>query len=135
MSWRLVILSARDRADVDPLLTLEAGMWAVRLYSGGYDPCEPRASHRFGNLADLPPVLLHVGEDEILLDDSRRYANLTEAVVANCTARSGCRGGRCRRFVLANLPLNDCACSQCDWVARQAAFNVEQCWLKIASCV
>jgi acetyl esterase/lipase len=25
---------------------------------------------------DLPPVLLHVGEDEILRDDARRYADL-----------------------------------------------------------
>ena len=25
-------------------------------------------------MTNLPPIMLHVGEDEILLDDSRRYA-------------------------------------------------------------
>ena len=29
-----------------------------------------------GDLTDLPPGLLHVGADEILLDDARRYAHL-----------------------------------------------------------
>jgi alpha/beta hydrolase fold len=31
-----------------------------------------------GNLADLPPVILHVGEAEILLDDARQYADRAE---------------------------------------------------------
>jgi len=30
----------------------------------------------YGDLAGLPPTLLHVGEDEILLDDARRVADL-----------------------------------------------------------
>jgi len=72
--------SIKDRADADPLLTLEAGKRAMRLYLGGHDPGDPRVSPLFGNLQDLPPVLLHVGEDEVLLDDSRNYAKLTEAV-------------------------------------------------------
>jgi monoterpene epsilon-lactone hydrolase len=36
----------------------------------------PRASPLYGDLTDLPPVLLHIGEDEILLDDARCYAEL-----------------------------------------------------------
>jgi epsilon-lactone hydrolase len=32
----------------------------------------------FGDLAGLPPVRIHVGEDEVLLDDSLRYAERLE---------------------------------------------------------
>lgn len=35
---------------------------------------DPRASPVYGDLAGLPPIMLQVGEDEILLDDARRYA-------------------------------------------------------------
>ena len=31
------------------------------------------ASPLNGNLAGLPPIRVHVGDDEVLLDDSRRY--------------------------------------------------------------
>jgi monoterpene epsilon-lactone hydrolase len=32
---------------------------------------DPRASSLYGNLAGLPPIQLHVGTSEILLDDAR----------------------------------------------------------------
>ncbi|HMI57636.1 MAG TPA: alpha/beta hydrolase fold domain-containing protein [Gemmatimonadaceae bacterium] len=59
----------------DPLLTREALEAARHLYLRELDPKDPRASPLYGELTDLPPVLLHVGEHEILLDDSRRYAD------------------------------------------------------------
>ena len=31
------------------------------------------ASPLYGSLAGLPPIRVHVGDDEVLLDDSRRY--------------------------------------------------------------
>jgi acetyl esterase/lipase len=33
----------------------------------------------FGNLAGLPPIRVHVGGDEVLLDDSRRYVERAAA--------------------------------------------------------
>ncbi len=38
-------------------------------------PSNPAISPVFGNLAGLPPLLIHASEAEMLLDDSRRYAN------------------------------------------------------------
>jgi acetyl esterase/lipase len=38
----------------------------------------PLASPLYGDLAGLPPVMMHVGEDDILLDDSVRYAGRLE---------------------------------------------------------
>jgi epsilon-lactone hydrolase len=58
------------------LLTGDALKGAVQMYLGQMNAKDPRASPLYGDLAGLPPVLIHVGEDEILLDDARRYAHL-----------------------------------------------------------
>jgi acetyl esterase/lipase len=68
--------SMTARATHDPLLTSDALEKARDLYLGGADAKDPRASPLYGDLMDLPPILLHVGENEVLLDDSRRYAEL-----------------------------------------------------------
>jgi monoterpene epsilon-lactone hydrolase len=68
--------SLESRARHDPLLTRGALENASRLYLGQADAKDPRASPLYGEPVGLPPVLLHVGEDEILLDDARRYADL-----------------------------------------------------------
>jgi acetyl esterase/lipase len=55
----------------------------ARLYLGGTDPAEPLASPIHGDLRGLPPVMLQVGTDEILLQDSQRlHAALVQAGVA-----------------------------------------------------
>ena len=41
-------------------------------YLGIHDPANPLVSPLFADLHDLPPTLIHVGSDEILLDDSTR---------------------------------------------------------------
>jgi epsilon-lactone hydrolase len=64
------------RAKHDPLLTRESLEGARHFYLGQMDAKDPRVSPLYGELTSLPPVLLHVGEDEILLDDARRYAEL-----------------------------------------------------------
>jgi len=71
--------SMADRASADPLLTREALNEAAQLYLGDHDRRDPRASALYGNMNGLPPVLFHVGEDEVLLDDSRRFAGRIEA--------------------------------------------------------
>lgn len=47
--------------------------WA-RMYYGTYAPQHPLISPLFGDLAGLPPILMQVSEDEILFDDSKRFA-------------------------------------------------------------
>jgi len=51
----------------------------ARLYLGTHDPHDPLASPVYADLAGLPPVRIHVGEDEVLLDDSIRYGESLEA--------------------------------------------------------
>lgn len=71
--------SMENKASADPLLSRERLAAAAELYLGAHGICDPRASALYGHLAGLPPVLIHVGEDEVLLDDSRRYAASIEA--------------------------------------------------------
>jgi acetyl esterase/lipase len=46
-----------------------------RSYAGGLQRSDPRISPLFADLATLPPTLIQVGSDEILLDDSIRFAD------------------------------------------------------------
>lgn len=51
----------------------------ARYYLGDTDPRNPLASPLYGNFAGLPPLLVHVGEDEVLRDDSTRVAERARA--------------------------------------------------------
>jgi monoterpene epsilon-lactone hydrolase len=66
--------SIESRSEADPLLKRASLEKAAHLYLGELNPLDPQASPLYGDLTGTPPVLLHVGEDEILLDDSRRFA-------------------------------------------------------------
>jgi acetyl esterase/lipase len=72
-------MSMETRAQADPLLTKESLASTVRLYLGGHDPRDPLASPLYGDLGGLPAVRVHVGEDEILLDDSLRLGERIES--------------------------------------------------------
>jgi len=51
----------------------------AQLYLGRRDPYDPLASPLYGDLRGLPPLLIHVGRDETLLDDSVRLAQRVRA--------------------------------------------------------
>jgi acetyl esterase/lipase len=51
----------------------------ARLYLGDADPRHPLASPLYADLSRLPPMMIHVGQDEVLLDDSRRLAEKARA--------------------------------------------------------
>lgn len=48
-------------------------------YLGGADPRDPLASPLYGKFEGLPPLLIHVGADETLRDDSIRVAEKARA--------------------------------------------------------
>jgi monoterpene epsilon-lactone hydrolase len=53
--------------------------FSARYYLGDTDPCNPLASPLYADLSGLPPLLIHVGADEVLLDDSTRLAERARA--------------------------------------------------------
>jgi monoterpene epsilon-lactone hydrolase len=75
----------QSRAEADPLFTRPQVAGLIEAYLGGADAKDPKASPLFGDLAGLPPVRIHVGDDELLLDDSRRFA--ARAAAAGVDAR------------------------------------------------
>jgi acetyl esterase/lipase len=70
--------SMTTRAEADPLSTPASLAALARLYLGDRDARDPPASPLYGDLAGLPPVRMHVGEDDVLLDDSVRYGERLE---------------------------------------------------------
>jgi monoterpene epsilon-lactone hydrolase len=65
--------SMTDPAVIDPLIGHEYLQDCARKYCGATDACDPLASPLFGDPKGLPPLLIQVGTDERLLDDSRQY--------------------------------------------------------------
>jgi acetyl esterase/lipase len=76
--------SIQTRAKADPWLTPATALLA-RYYQGDHDPRSPLLSPLYGDLRGLPPLLIHVGSDEILLSDSTRLAERAQAAEVEVT--------------------------------------------------
>ena len=67
--------SARENEEKDALFTRLMLRVGARAYLGGASAKEPLASPLYADLAGLPPLLVHVGEEEMLRDDSTRLVD------------------------------------------------------------
>jgi len=76
--------SLRTRAQADPWLTPEI-LGLTRHYMGEHDPRLPLLSPLYADLHGLPPLLIQVGQDEILLSDSTRLAEQAQAAGVEVT--------------------------------------------------
>lgn len=67
------------------------GTWTAfsKHYVGDHDPRLPWISPLYGDLHDLPPLLIYVGGDEILRDDSLFFAEKAQKAGVNVTLRVG----------------------------------------------
>jgi acetyl esterase/lipase len=81
--------SLTTNRDVDTLTWLES--WAVfsEYYVGDSDPERPWISPLYGELHGLPPLLIFVGGDELLRDDSTRFAEKARQAGVDVTLRIG----------------------------------------------
>ncbi|RWR01241.1 hypothetical protein ED28_13980 [[Pantoea] beijingensis] len=66
--------SMKTNATRDPILNRSELLRVAHAYLKGSDPRDPAASPLFADLHGLPPMLLQVGDGEILLDDTLRIA-------------------------------------------------------------
>ena len=64
-----------SKADIDPMVTKEGLMEMAEAYLDDADPRTPLASPLYADLNGLPPMLIHVGTAEILLDDATRITD------------------------------------------------------------
>ena len=71
--------SYTSRAEADPIVKVAGVSDMAKAYLGGKDPKTPLASPLFADLRGLPPLLVHVGDDEVLLDDATGLAKQARA--------------------------------------------------------
>jgi epsilon-lactone hydrolase len=74
------------RADAEPLFTRPQVAELVHSYLGSADARHPLASPLHGRYSGMPFTRIHVGDDEVLLDDSLRYVE--RAVAAGVDAQA-----------------------------------------------
>lgn len=66
--------SLDTRAELDPVIRKDALTAQARSYYAQSDPVAPLISPVFADLRGLPPLLIQVGSNEVLLDDALRLA-------------------------------------------------------------
>jgi acetyl esterase/lipase len=77
--------SYKTRADADPMLDADRLRESAAMYLGGADAATPLASPVHADLTGLPPLLVHVGDAEVLLDDSVTLAERASAAGVDVT--------------------------------------------------
>jgi acetyl esterase/lipase len=78
--------SLKTRADRDPWIQPELIAVGAEMYLGeGGDPRDPLANPLYADLTGLPPLLVQVGDAEVLLDDSVRLEKLAKAAGVDVT--------------------------------------------------
>jgi epsilon-lactone hydrolase len=66
--------SYATRAEADPIVKRDSVAMMATAYLAGQDAKTPLASPLFADLRGLPPLLIQVGDDEVLLDDAVQLA-------------------------------------------------------------
>jgi acetyl esterase/lipase len=96
--------SVISKADIDPIVTKEGLTEMAEAYLDGNDPRTPLASPLYADLEGLPPMIVHVGTDEILLDDTIRLVD--QARKSNVEINFNVAEGMCHvwHFFAAMLP-------------------------------
>ena len=70
--------SMQTRREADPMLSGDVLAPMAAAYANSRSLTDPGVSPLFGDLAGLPPLLVQVGDDEVLLDDATRLAERAE---------------------------------------------------------
>jgi epsilon-lactone hydrolase len=78
-------LDANDERD--PMFYGAGVRWMAPVYLGGASPRDPLASPIYADLSKLPPLLIHVSDTEVLLDDSTRLADRAKQCGVNVDLR------------------------------------------------
>jgi epsilon-lactone hydrolase len=97
--------SIEERKHLDPLVTREMLEFTATEYLAGADPHDPRCSTIFADMHGFPPMLIQVGENEILYDDSIRIRDAATAAGVEVAFESWRHGIHVwPMFVSAGLP-------------------------------
>lgn len=84
-STDLTLASDSMQTEEDPICSARCMPVFARMYLGEADPRNPLASPVFGDYTGIPPLLIQVGQHEMLRDDSVRVAAKARADGADVT--------------------------------------------------
>ena len=79
--------SIKTHAEIDPMLNLQSLKIMASNYIGDGDPRSPLISPIHSDLKGISPLLIHVGSDEMLLDDSTRIAEKAKSAEVDVTIK------------------------------------------------
>jgi acetyl esterase/lipase len=111
--------SFTTRASQEAMLGLAFCRKVTGWYLGDHDPRSPSASPLYADLRGLPPLLIHVGTHELLLDDSVRFAAAAER--AGVDAQLKVWDGMWHVFHAFDMPEADAAVAEIGAFIRQRA--------------
>ncbi|MCZ6805654.1 MAG: alpha/beta hydrolase [Deltaproteobacteria bacterium] len=77
--------SRAANAKIDPMIRTSWSKRCAALYLDGRPPDDPACSPLFADHKGLPPMLIQVGTDEVLIDDSTALANRCQAAGVDVT--------------------------------------------------
>jgi acetyl esterase/lipase len=79
--------SIKTHAKIEPMLNLQSMKIMASNYIGEGDPRSPLISPIYADLKGISPLLIHVGSDEMLLDDSKRIAENAKSAGVDVTLK------------------------------------------------
>jgi acetyl esterase/lipase len=82
-------------------------MGMATTFLGDASPTDPLANPLYADLAGLPPMLIQVGGDETLLDDSHRFAERARAAGVEVTVEVYPEMQHVFHFMAGNAPEAD----------------------------
>jgi monoterpene epsilon-lactone hydrolase len=77
--------SMATKAEIDPVVTRDGVLALAKAYLGDTDPRTPLASPLYADLTGSPPLLIQVGNAEVLFDDAMRLADRARAAGVDVT--------------------------------------------------
>lgn len=77
--------SWKENVKKDLLLEPRSILASAQLYLGGADPRTPLASPLYADLHHLPPILIQVGSDEMILSDAKGFTERARAAGVDVT--------------------------------------------------
>lgn len=112
--------SITAREALDPVLTPDGLRARVPLYLPDGDPAQPLVSTLFADLSGLPPMLVQVGDAEIIYDDSSRLVEKARAAGVDVEMETWPDGYHVFQLMVGTLPEADDAVAKAGaWVASQ----------------
>lgn len=104
--------SMTSRADVDPMVSRELLSEMIECFVAGGDRRDPAAAALHCDLSGFPPMLIQVGDAEVLLDDATRLAALAEASGVDVTLQIWAEMTHVFQFGAGYFPEADAAIGQ-----------------------